>query len=1105
MDPSSDDMGEGATTSNVRNIRELQDIEIEIEQKGEIVESYRFDSLINRDERSKIPVASDFRYERFRYKLLAELQIPLDATLYPPQNSGVVNIDSKSSCIIALTQVQGSESIQLGVLRNFLRLTPDKVERPATPQGGKTKPGGVGVPTTPPNPNTQQKNYGPKTADSPGDQSDSDDELKDTPDDKSDDEFDDGTGNNNDVMKHFPFDWPSVDNETWRQVCQFFSCGTDAARIRIEGIRVDIEPYQALAIYKALRQVTEGHFSFIIGDDVGLGKTGMALCITNPSLIPTFVGEAEKWIDLSPDSPASQVRILVAHASYKGSGNFFSREKERLIKPQVDQSGGFGPPRGGGSRNIVIMSNAGVAQFLQRFIFRYNNYDLCAGFIFFDEFHTYKGNRQRETLPFQMLETISRRRRCQAAAIGLSGSARADCAYWRPFIRHAFNAKRFDRGFTMSYNNYDIARLTKVEDFDEYENSWKNLVNNLSDTSLQGRALESRNEMRDKLFEFLKRFIPLMMISRQRGDMFRGVQILGRRNTQLIRCDMQIDATVHIFSLISQVRSLINEEYKIALNDWIGGNREGEKPIKRAFVQTRLEVLSDSPRRNARSTVPQLLLRASTFPAVAQLVRQKSINYEAILGKSVVTIAKRISAILVPDKIDDRTQTEAIDVLSSSTWWQHRDLLYERSPKIKEVERQIDNLIEISTKDADDPSLANIGPPPSDGTTSRHLLLYADYPLSAFLMLMVLFPRYCGKNVVVLYAHSGVDMTTRTKYIDYIQENCNQGDPVKILISTISIIGHGFNIFRASTVIITEIPRSSDKQNQAFGRVDRRGQVMEPKLIQLYDSNNLLEEIRRIRNENRDRLSGVGHDSDSSYPLADLILNDNDDGDGDDDNDDEQDNNKQGGSKQSGSKQGGSKQVGKKQGSKNQVAIKQEEIKQITSYRDEEVQAAAVRAFPSGRFRQLPTNGLNFFCGVRAVIGSIARQYDADVVPVPDEEDLINAIYLNEPEFGYEQYNNFSPDQLQAGLREWARRNGHQIDFRIGFFLKVEGGHVADRVRPLLPEDGTILDQPTIVWICLRTNGNDEPGSCTLEVRVGDGKAEPSSYVCFCSRNGLDE
>ncbi|KAI8953007.1 hypothetical protein F4801DRAFT_576989 [Xylaria longipes] len=958
MDPSSDDMGEGATTSNVRNIRELQDIEIEIEQKGEIVESYRFDSLINRDERSKIPVASDFRYERFRYKLLAELQIPLDATLYPPQNSGVVNIDSKSSCIIALTQVQGSESIQLGVLRNFLRLTPDKVERPATPQGGKTKPGGVGVPTTPPNPNTQQKNYGPKTADSPGDQSDSDDELKDTPDDKSDDEFDDGTGNNNDVMKHFPFDWPSVDNETWRQVCQFFSCGTDAARIRIEGIRVDIEP-------------------------------------------------------------------------------------------------------------------AGVAQFLQRFIFRYNNYDLCAGFIFFDEFHTYKGNRQRETLPFQMLETISRRRRCQAAAIGLSGSARADCAYWRPFIRHAFNAKRFDRGFTMSYNNYDIARLTKVEDFDEYENSWKNLVNNLSDTSLQGRALESRNEMRDKLFEFLKRFIPLMMISRQRGDMFRGVQILGRRNTQLIRCDMQIDATVHIFSLISQVRSLINEEYKIALNDWIGGNREGEKPIKRAFVQTRLEVLSDSPRRNARSTVPQLLLRASTFPAVAQLVRQKSINYEAILGKSVVTIAKRISAILVPDKIDDRTQTEAIDVLSSSTWWQHRDLLYERSPKIKEVERQIDNLIEISTKDADDPSLANIGPPPSDGTTSRHLLLYADYPLSAFLMLMVLFPRYCGKNVVFLYAHSGVDMTTRTKYIDYIQENCNQGDPVKILISTISIIGHGFNIFRASTVIITEIPRSSDKQNQAFGRVDRRGQVMEPKLIQLYDSNNLLEEIRRIRNENRDRLSGVGHDSDSSYPLADLILNDNDDGDGDDDNDDEQDNDKQGGSKQSGSKQGGSKQVGKKQGSKNQVAIKQEEIKQITSYRDEEVQAAAVRAFPSGRFRQLPTNGLNFFCGVRAVIGSIARQYDADVVPVPDEEDLINAIYLNEPEFGYEQYNNFSPDQLQAGLREWARRNGHQIDFRIGFFLKVEGGHVADRVRPLLPEDGTILDQPTIVWICLRTNGND--------------------------------
>ncbi|KAI0452971.1 hypothetical protein F5B21DRAFT_526366 [Xylaria acuta] len=1093
----------GATTANMKNIREIEDLEIHISQEGERDKVYYCNSFMNSQPQPKIIVASDFDYERFRKTLYDDLRIPIDATLYTPQSSGVVNIDNKSSCIIALTQIQGSNSINIDTSSQelILRLNHKPVARPLTPRGSKTKTEGV-APTTPPNPNTQQKaSAGPKTADSPGDKSDG--ELKDIPDDESEDEYDDKTGNYNDIMKHFSFDWPGVDDQTWADVCRFFSCERDATGIRVEGIQVAIEPYQALAIYKALIQSATIHGSFIIGDDVGLGKTGMALClatilfllhqvhtevvnerknppktgakhlayrgslglacpsrrdgklqcpcergsvaedivrntqdfptliITLPGLIPTFVGEAEKWIDSSPSSPASPVTVHVAHSSYSGSDNFFGMDKVSLIESERGEDG-VEPPVGGGLQHIVIMSRNGVKEFVEKFK-RGDFYAINPSYIFLDEFHYYRGDRRRVTEPFQMLEIIGTRRKSISTAVGLSGSARADCAYWRPFIRHTFNVQPDFGSFPEL--KYTVAGLNNVGDFDKYETSWRNLVNSLNDTTLQGNRLQVRNDRRDELFQFLRNFIPIMMISRQRGDTFRGVTILKKERPLLIRCDTQMGVIRDTFStLISQVKTLVEQEYNLALVRWISNNRQGEKPIKRAIAQKRLQLASDRPRRKAQLMVPQLILRASTFPATAQLVHDKAVNYEAILGRNVIPIAKRISHILAPKEIDEEAKMEVLDIFKSSTWWEHRDLLHEQSPKIKEVERQIDNLIDISSKEIDDPSLASLGQPPSDFTTIRHLLLYADYPLSAFLMLMVLFPKYCDRNVVFLYAHSGVDVSDRQKYVNYIQQDCKQGDPIKILISTISIIGHGYNIFRANTVIITEIPSSSDKQNQAFGRVDRRGQVMSLNLIQLHDGLNLLEQVRRIRNANQDQLSGVGHDNDSSYPLADLVLDEGDEGEVDDE----------------------------------QVQGSQINGELITLYHDRAADDAAHQAFPNARFKRIITPGTNDMCGAYAVIGSILRQFDQADVPAPEFDDLVNAIYGAQSEFDYGEYRNFSADEVQAGLRRWAEQEDIPRDFRLGY------------IRPSGQDNEAILlDAPNVipgrrrvvVWVYLRTTG----------------------------------
>ncbi|KAI0442694.1 hypothetical protein F4803DRAFT_575256 [Xylaria telfairii] len=1142
-DPFASSSGGVATREKIKNARELENLRIQIQREGEQNREYNFTDFIDAENRSRIPVASDFNYDRFRNRLYEDLQILANAKLYPPQDSGVVTVDNISSCIIALTQIQGSRSINIPSLPGpTLVLNPNQVARPPTPAEGSkpkavpatpTPKGGKKQPVTPENPKNQQgTTAGPKTQDSPGNESD---DEPDFPDDKLDDGQDVPTGNNNAVIRNFSYPWGSVEDSLWARVCLFFNCELDAPTIRVEGIQVDIEPYQALAIYQAIFRGQRRH-SYIIGDDVGLGKTGMALCIatiwfimlqthreveaergappstgakhlrddeeeerkecptqkgriqcsclgssqvsnlllniqdfptfiiTPPGLIPTFIGEANKWIDFSPDSPASPITIHIAHSSFKRSGKFFSDEKVRLVDeasatiPNTDR-----PQNPGGSRHIVIVSSSGMNSFMHnvgpRVVAKFR-----AGLILFDEFHAYAGGRA-VTMPFKFLEAqCAKSETWPPIAIGLSGSSRSNCAYWRPFIRYAFeaHAKRVGLQSSAAKTEYAIAKLTNIDEFNKYEAYWDNLVNSLNDTTLKGDQLRARDQRMDELYQFLRLFIPLMMISRERGDLFRGVQILARSQTQLIRCDTIGVAAQPFFDLISQVESLINKEYKLALGTWKESGQQGEKPVKRAIAQRNLELLSDSPRSSFRAS--QILLRASTFPAVAQLVNDKVVSYEDTLGTKVLPIATKISTILRPKDFDDETKLEALRALESSPWWEHRNTLFESSRKIREVVHQIDNLIEISTKAVDDPSLAELGPPPSDKTTIRHLLLYADYPLSAFLMLMVLLPRYTNKNVEFMYAHSGVNVNTRQEYVDYIQQDCMEGGPIKILISTISIIGQGFNIFRAGTVIITEIPRSSDKQKQAFGRIDRRGQVMNPSLIQLYDTVNLPEQIRRIRNENRDQLTGTG----ATYPLAELLFGLEDNG----DPDDQQDGGQGSGSKGTGTNDAGtsSNQADNGKGKGKQIEVNQTGVGRITSYRDEEAEAAAREAFPNERFRRIYTSGYGLLCGRNAIVGSFRTQLSARGIPVPAPEDLLTDIYRSMVHFGYTEFQNFAADQLSYALWDRGRLQDPPIDLRLGLILN--NGQNDENEAVLMRQAEPVDGEQFTVWIYLRSNGD---------------------------------
>ncbi|KAI0969649.1 hypothetical protein F4678DRAFT_439591 [Xylaria arbuscula] len=149
---------------------------------------------------------------------------------------------------------------------------------------------------------------------------------------------------------------------------------------------------------------------------------------------------------------------------------------------------------------------------------------------------------------------------------------------------------------------------------------------------------------------------------------------------------------------------------------------------------------------------------------------------------------------------------------------------------------------------------------------------------------MVLFyhfrPTIEAGHLVILYAHSGVSTGVRSEYTTYFQRNCQQGDPVKVLISTINIFGEGHNMQRVNSCILTEVPNTHERQKQAFGRVDRTGQTMTPLLFQLFDRENRCERIKMQRNINQRNLAAAGQGRDNDEDLMQILFGDSGDGDG---------------------------------------------------------------------------------------------------------------------------------------------------------------------------------------------------------------------------------
>ncbi|KAI1366501.1 hypothetical protein F5Y08DRAFT_351426 [Xylaria arbuscula] len=876
--------------------------------------------------------AMQYSYEKFRDSVFKDLNIPTGAKLGSTDHL-TVDVEDETTFIIALTQIQGSEEIKLARTKDTNKptwvLAPD-------PEGNKS----LKKPEQPAKKPEQQKPPSKPKPPPPG--SVSSDHESDRRSDKTGGHRRNRRRTRNAVIRRLNHGFEKIKDDEWTQVCRFFSCKEDVADIRLEGIALPILDYQAYAIWRVFMQAVDQRRTMVIGDDVGLGKTAIALCIATilhmmlevervvrherlygrdsdndsdwgpprqhlersnqragavcptqgqgrvqcscvnnslsyrivsqvfdlptiviapPRLIPHWVREAQKWIS------NEYMRIRTAYQGITNKRLDMDNASVEQIKTVESQDNGSrrrkNRPGTRASRYIILVSSSGVDGFLRKFKKSDNEYSLDPAFMFFDEFQLYAGSHAHVTQPFNALDSLSSNRG-RPIAIGLSASARSHIALFRPFVRYEFKCSP----------NTEIAGLRQTSDMDQYESAWRSLVGRID---LGG--LSQRDETRlNNLLEFLRRFYPLMMISRMRGDEFRGKEILPVRpiDVRNFRLPIGPNHTRQVInSAVVRVRAYLERKYLKELSDW-REKQEGPEPTRRVIAQRYLEMVADGeiPRGNLREL--HYLSRSLTFPTVATLVADGHVDYSETRTGKINPMAESLTPHLLPGRPTSKSYEAIYKILKKSPWFKYRDLLIAESPKYKEIEDELTELLNISGLDASGDEMVekDVGPPPDDDTNIRHGIIFADNPLSAFLIFMLLYTRSAQINLVVMYMHTQLSALQREEICEYMNEDCRLGDPVKILVSTINAAGTGYDFSRANTMILTEVPRSSVRQTQAFGCIDRIGQAMYARKIQLRYTDNFAETIRVVRNENRDKIGGVGNITvQKSTPLADLLGN----------------------------------------------------------------------------------------------------------------------------------------------------------------------------------------------------------------------------------------
>lgn len=617
-----------------------------------------------------------------------------------------------------------------------------------------------------------------------------------------------------------------------------------------------------------------------------------------------WMSEWEKFVSTDAGTAAAQMKLYVHLTNYKGKMPGFHAFCEDMEAAQrddhtgleVDNNGALYKPRNGfkgGSANVLLMTQE-VVRFMQdskaprtpgaffsdadqlepamvpEMLKNWTHFAQApiagCGIFAMDEMHLYKGT-SRMTQPFQLLNKFKYQPN-PPLAVGISGNTMSiGPEGWHYLVEHTRDSiQRHPRLAATA----QLGRLQNLAEYKAMTKDWNNILDNIDDGGPDGPSDDKLEQSKNNIGTDFKN-IRKMIVRRAKTDYFRNVKVLDILPAVTTAVALRIPEGAALQDLSRNVQSIqqwVRNQYDQDMNNWIAAGRQGAKPQSVA-ARTQGGVLQDGIGNEGKGSERSRdafysSIRAATFPEVARIGRAPGTEH---LVKYVHTSnsqktdeetasLKALATAFTNTTLDPaRTNGSVLETMKTSPFWKNRTAFKRSSTKYETLCRLVREQLLATRSDKENMP---------DKSGVRHMVVFTDAPLSAYLTALFLQGDFRGKVDVTLIHSDLKDRTAsprlywkcRSSAFESFNSPCQPGDRNKVLVGTYRLISTMLNFQRASSAVLMDVPTTVQGQ-QARDRIHRRGQPLTALITEMWYENHIFEATRWKKNRGQQLMDEI--------------------------------------------------------------------------------------------------------------------------------------------------------------------------------------------------------------------------------------------------------
>ncbi|KAK8102181.1 hypothetical protein PG984_015327 [Apiospora sp. TS-2023a] len=619
-----------------------------------------------------------------------------------------------------------------------------------------------------------------------------------------------------------------------------------------------------------------------------------------------WVSEWEKFVSADQEgTPAARPKLYVHMTDYKGDKEDFNAfcqdmEAAQLDSMQgvvdVDDDGVLHKTRNGfkgGSGNVLLVTQESITRWQHSkapgtpgaFFSKADQFDPRAedmqdvediaqvpiagcGIFAMDEMHQYKGHSGKGGLtnPFRLLYKF-KYQETPTLAVGISGNTMSiGPEGWHHLVEHT---RRSLQKHPRLATTAKLGRLQTLQDYKRMKEDWNNVLGKMGRGGPNEPPDEDLEECKRRIHADFQQGIIKMIVRRAKDATFKEVAVLDILAADITQMPLRIPESPALDDMsenVTRILTWVRNQYSQDMDKWRAeGEKEGaEPPSIAARTQTGLLQggIKDGRGKGAQQSrdAYNSSVRAMTFPEVARIGRAPGTDHLVpYMGTNEETKPLRELATKFTNATLDpkRTRRSVRDMIKQSPFWQHRGAFRTTSPKFERLCQLVEEELINTRSDIKD------GPP--DGSGLRHMIVFTENPLSAYLTALFLQGYYRKRRVHVTLIHQSLHDRSSSEKLDWrcrftacrnFNKDCDAGDNNKILVGTYRLISTMINFQRASSAVLLDVPTTVQSQ-QARDRIHRRGQPLTARITEMYYENHIYEATRWRKNKGKELMETI--------------------------------------------------------------------------------------------------------------------------------------------------------------------------------------------------------------------------------------------------------